>query len=375
MKIRLLLCIIYLYALSAVAQNNFGTFGTAAYVNSNGTRTFYNGSPTTGTNAIGPSTLQGASFGTFSQNSGSLKLDGVEVKTFKNGSGNVCSATMFYIVYPTGSRPASPSYTAVSAGFYQSCTSGSFASGGPCNGNDQKWQTPGSGSFSNIDLTARVPGNYTLEVFFQITGGDTGGCASTKTDNNGNSPTNYTANFTIQAPLPVSLVAFSAKPVGQQVQIEWATASERDNAFFDVERSADASEFAAIARVEGRGTTASRQTYLVTDETPLKSISYYRLKQTDANGQFSYSPIRDVIRRTNGELLILTQPATNLLQLTGLEESATLEISDLQGRIVYRQATTSPTADIETAAWRSGLYVLRITEPTGVQVRRVIVQH
>jgi len=88
------------------------------------------------------------------------------------------------------------------------------------------------------------------------------------------------------APLPIELLSFEAEPVGNTVLVSWTTASEINNDFFTVERSVDASIFTPIGTVNGAGNSTTTRSYSFVDVQPMMGISYYRLRQTDFNGDF-----------------------------------------------------------------------------------------
>ena len=90
--------------------------------------------------------------------------------------------------------------------------------------------------------------------------------------------------------LPVELTRFAAAAAQQQVEITWSTASEINNDYFLIQKSADGIAFETIGRVRGHGTTAVRQDYTYTDRTVI-GFTYYRLKQVDYDGTFEYSNI------------------------------------------------------------------------------------
>ena len=89
-------------------------------------------------------------------------------------------------------------------------------------------------------------------------------------------------------PLPISLLDFNVRPVLNQVEITWTTASETNNDFFTVERSQDGREFIPIGVVDGAGNSNTILNYKLMDADPYVGISYYRLKQTDFDGKFEY---------------------------------------------------------------------------------------
>ncbi|MFD2937060.1 hypothetical protein [Spirosoma flavum] len=83
------------------------------------------------------------------------------------------------------------------------------------------------------------------------------------------------------APLPVHVISFQGKVIGNQVALAWETAWEQNNDYFEVQRSNDAHEFVSVGRVAAVGQSDSRQVYSLLDQEPLTGTGYYRLKQVD----------------------------------------------------------------------------------------------
>lgn len=150
------------------------------------------------------------------------------------------------------------------------------------------------------------------------------------------------------APLPVSLTTFTAKADGNNAKLEWTTASERNNAFFEVQHSLNARTFETVGTVKGNGTTQIKHAYAYTDANlTTESVHYYRLKQVDADGKFSYSQTRSVqLEGYKGILLQVTpNPATNrVVRVTvdfgdeALPADAQLSITDINGRPIEQQS-------------------------------------
>ena len=133
-----------------------------------------------------------------------------------------------------------------------------------------------------IDRTKLKAGTYTLNM--------------TTTDLRGG-VTTLPVTFTIGAqPLPVELVAFVAEAQGQAARLNWSTASEKNSARFEVERSAAGRRFGRIGEVaaQGSSTTAVAYSYLDREAVQVAVLVYYRLRQVDQDGTFSYSPVRSV---------------------------------------------------------------------------------
>ena len=101
--------------------------------------------------------------------------------------------------------------------------------------------------------------------------------------------------------LPISLIYFNAKLNGNQVDLSWSTAAEINNDYFTIERSSDAKNFEMVLRKQGAGNNTGTLYYSGVDENPLHGYSYYRLKQTDYDGHYSYSEIKTVKYKSNEE--------------------------------------------------------------------------
>jgi len=137
--------------------------------------------------------FQHTNFGRYTSG-GTIEVNFAEVLTYKNGASNVCSATMRYRVYRTCDTP--PSFSSLALSF---CCNfgGSDCSGGACgpdvnNTGDQKWRgVPGAAL--NLLSGLAQSGLYVIEVYFEATGDDSGGCTNTKYSSNGGS--NFRAYF------------------------------------------------------------------------------------------------------------------------------------------------------------------------------------
>jgi hypothetical protein len=94
--------------------------------------------------------------------------------------------------------------------------------------------------------------------------------------------------------LPIELSEFNAKLIDGSVELNWITMSEKKNKYFSIERSSDANLWETIYVIAGQGTSLNKHNYKIYDSSPLSRTSYYRLKQTDNEGSFTYSDIVSV---------------------------------------------------------------------------------
>ena len=139
--------------------------------------------------------------------------------------------------------------------------------------------------------------------------------------------------------LPIELLSFDAKFDGKKVTLNWVTLSEIGNDYFSIERSNNGVDFREIAKEQGAGDSEMARTYLIYDENPNTGLNYYRLKQIDFDGSYSYSMIRSVEVRSGVEVSTFPNPvATQLnISLTDFEErSIDYEIYHVSGKRVYQ---------------------------------------
>lgn len=93
-----------------------------------------------------------------------------------------------------------------------------------------------------------------------------------------------TTLFPSCSPLPVELLSFTAKLIHGRVKLEWETGGEKNNGLFTLEKSRDLSDFFLAGQVKGAGSSSAPIRYLYYDSDPFAGISYYRLSQTDLDG-------------------------------------------------------------------------------------------
>ncbi|MCC7504637.1 MAG: T9SS type A sorting domain-containing protein [Saprospiraceae bacterium] len=151
--------------------------------------------------------------------------------------------------------------------------------------------------------------------------------------------------------LPIELATFEVKASpDRSVNIHWATASERNNDFFTVEHATDLAEFSPLARIEGAGTTTEWQDYEFRHDNPAPGRNYYRLKQTDFDGAFTYSSVRSINFPKEDQVQLFPSPAVDKLQVrlkTVPAEPVRWEVYDAAGRLAQSGEWTSETTDFE----------------------------
>ncbi len=187
------------------------------------------------------------------------------------------------------------------------------------------------------------------------------------------------------AALPVTWLSFRATlNEDKEVDLHWSTASESNNEGFDIERSANARDWETIAFVPGAGTTSEVQNYYYTDPAYAMAsagvaLIYYRLKQTDYDGAFEYSPVRTIEIENQNDIRVYPNPADEEVTISFTEPTevrGTVQLFNQQGRLVAEQPIPPRTTEqvLRVSNLSAGMYILRITVGGEQWTKRVVVE-
>lgn len=177
---------------------------------------------------------------------------------------------------------------------------------------------------------------------------------------------NQLSTFTV---LPVELSAFQAKAVGADAQLDWATASEKNNDYFVVERSADGRLFEAAGTVAGHGTSSQPHQYTLRDARASRfgQQVYYRLRQVDYDGQQNFSSVRAVRfgEAVAGTFSVFPNPTPQYAALDlgaqPASQMCTVTLCDLSGRVLSTLALPGGRVhDLPTAGLSAGTYLVEV---------------
>ena len=155
--------------------------------------------------------------------------------------------------------------------------------------------------------------------------------------------------------------------------MDWITASEINNDFFTIEKSKDGQTYEVVGIVDGAGNSNTVLEYETLDENPYQGTSYYRLKQTDFDGQNNYSKIVAVnIVSAFEDISIFPNPilGTGYLSFTGdANSTTTVLVYDISGRKVWsKDYVTNKGANqltLETNELSQGMYFLTMSMSNG----------
>lgn len=177
-------------------------------------------------------------------------------------------------------------------------------------------------------------------------------------------------------PLPIELLSFSAVPEKAEVKLAWSTASELNNDFFTVQRSQDAEQWQDVIEVKGAINSKERIDYEALDGLPFTGVSYYRLKQTDLDGQYTYSSVRRIEITELFQLKVYPNPSSGKFTIsTGfalLPENIKLYNSIGQEMPVTLDKSSGSTV-LDTNIPK-GIYILKATRGYWHQSVRVVIE-
>jgi len=176
------------------------------------------------------------------------------------------------------------------------------------------------------------------------------------------------------SPLPVELISFDAVKESEAVRISWSTASELNNDYFTVERSINTRNWEMVKQIDGAGNANSLLSYATIDETPYEGLSYYRLKQTDFNGQYTYSNVIPVNFETTGTTNIYPNPTTDKVTMLGNgSELDDIIIYNILGQNVTERVIVikmnNNTIEIDLSKLNTGTYYIK-TKTTANKVHK-----
>ncbi len=185
-----------------------------------------------------------------------------------------------------------------------------------------------------------------------------------------------------EAPLPVDLIYFNAKTIGEKVELTWKTASERNNSHFIIERSYNARNFEEVGRVEGKGDSNSEVTYSFVDSKPFSGRSYYRLKQVDLDavvngsiqkGEETLSRIVSVEVDKTAAMSVSPNPSSEYFEIK-LEVPTQIskwKLVDVNGRLIKDNGTGSR---VNLTNLSPGEYIVEVTTVNGDKYTKKVIK-
>jgi hypothetical protein len=179
------------------------------------------------------------------------------------------------------------------------------------------------------------------------------------------------------SPLPVKFVGFSVARSSADVLIQWSTSEEVNASVYEVEKSLDGASWSAIAYVMAAGNTATLTNYSFTDRNVAARVVYYRIKQVDTDGRFSYTAVRSLRSEV--------APAASDIRIAGAQSKVVLQfpsavygnvlvrIVSLSGQVLAEQRLQQAVGQVILPTTLKGNYVVALSNGRELNVARQVI--
>ncbi|MBK0404327.1 T9SS type A sorting domain-containing protein [Adhaeribacter sp. BT258] len=192
-------------------------------------------------------------------------------------------------------------------------------------------------------------------------------------------------NNKVITPLPVSLVKFAAAKTDKGNKLTWATASEKNSAYFLVERSADAKNWNALTKIASQGNSSNIVNYEFTDASSAAGLLYYRLKMVDLDGTSEFSKVITIQSENQlaASVSVFPNPVQQAENLhltfeTKAKANVTIQLLDMMGTVVKSENQTAETGrntySLNMASVKPGMYLVQVASGSTKETKRVVVR-
>ncbi len=168
---------------------------------------------------------------------------------------------------------------------------------------------------------------------------------------------------------PVKLSSFSAVRSKQVISLNWSTEFELDAKEFIVER-AEGTEFRSVGTININGNSSTKKSYSFNDKNENAGNTYYRLKNVDLDGKFTYSQIRIVkgIGAVN-DITVFPNPArsNSKISVVGVTSNSSIQLLDFSGKVL-KNINSNTVNLIDLSGVKNGTYLIRIIDKSTNEV-------
>ena len=200
-----------------------------------------------------------------------------------------------------------------------------------------------------------------------------GNISAVLTPSTGNCGSSSCADTTVFGPgfgpTPVKLSSFSAVRSKQIAMLNWNTEIEIDAKEFIVER-AEGTEFRSVGSIKSNGNSSVRKSYSFNDKNENANTTYYRLKNIDLNGSFTYSEIRTVkgIGAVN-DVTVFPNPArsNSKISVVGVTANSSIQLLDFSGKVLKNMNSTTVNS-LDLSGVKNGTYLIRIIDKASNEI-------
>lgn len=183
----------------------------------------------------------------------------------------------------------------------------------------------------------------------------------------------YAKNGKINTTLPVHFISVEAKNENKFVKLTWKVENEINIKKYHVERSKNGQDYIAIGSMSQNGTSTSFKEYNYIDYYPELAVSFYRIKEEDNDGEFTYSQVIKVYYLNNEGPSLFPNPASSFICINNISlienHSSIVRIFNTNGQIVKELSTSFPNLSVNISALSKGTYYLSIENIKGISYK------
>ena len=187
----------------------------------------------------------------------------------------------------------------------------------------------------------------------------------------------YSNNSNSCVALPITLLSFDASCKNYNPVLSWKTASEINNDYFTIERSPDAKYFYSIGHVKGAGNSTHNVYYTFVDNDNINNTYYYRLKQTDFDGNYNYSKLISAnCSDQNSSISMYPTPNDGIFKIiqAGDTKKLTITILNVIGQTILKRSTSKNITAIDISNNPDGMYYVLIATEQGEIVTKITIK-
>jgi hypothetical protein len=231
-----------------------------------------------------------------------------------------------------------------------------------CNDDDESCSF--SGLYSSVNWCSTVGTTYYISVGYWLSGPGFGNYALS------------IDNVSSCAPLPIELTSFNTKCISKnEVEITWSTSSETNNDYFTIQKSENLIDYSDVATIDGAGNSTVNLNYKYIDLNYTNGITYYRIKQTDYNGEFDFSSISSITCFVNKEeVSIHPNPSKDLFQISNVFDFREIQLLNTLGEVVFKDKLMGSDYTLNLTGYEKGIYYLLIINNKTTETKKLVLQ-
>ena len=227
-----------------------------------------------------------------------------------------------------------------------------------------------TGLVAEFGFDEGVPGGNNSGLTTTLDNSSTGNFGTLQSFTLAGTNANFVLHTLTSVPLPLTLTRFTANRDNDASVLQWVTAQEQNTLDFVVQRSTDGQTYSSIGTVAAAGNSSSARNYEFTDQTPQPNANYYRLKQTDIDGTFTYSPVNVVNFPVSGQLIWYATGAASVEVYYSHGNNEFYTLVDASGRLLKLGQLSGGKTQI--SGLPAGIYFVRIATNTGPLVTKIV---